>query len=269
MCRAWEARDILARNVTDWTAVLLAGSRPSGDPFTERMGVSHKALIEIAGEPMLLRPLRALLVTPEIRSILVLTQNPDDLAGHTMTDPRILLRASQGTIAATLADLLADPKTTYPILVTTADHALLDRSMIGEFIAESKGCDLAIGVVEKARLMSRFPYAKRTWLGFRGGSYSGANLFAFGSRKALAAIELWRSVEQDRKKGLAMLSVLGPALLLGAVLRLRTISQSANAIGRRLGLSICPVEMSNPIAAIDVDKVEDHAMVEAIIAGRA
>ena len=117
--------------------------------------------------------------------------------------------------------------------------------------------------------MVRFPYAKRTWIGFRGGSYSGANLFAFGSRKALAAIELWRAVEQDRKKGLAVLSVLGPMLLLGALLRIRTIDQSASAIARRLGITVRIAQMSNPIAAVDVDKIEDHAMVEAIIAGRA
>ena len=255
--------------MSGWTAVLLAGSRPSGDPLAERMGVTHKALIDVGREPMLLRPLGALMATPEIGQILVLTQNPDDLRHVVPNDPRVALRSSQGTIAQTMGDLIADPKTTYPILVTTADHALLDRSMIGEFIEEADGADLSIAVVEKARLMARFPYAKRTWIGFRGGSYSGANLFAFGSRKALAAIELWRAVEQDRKKGLAVLSVLGPMLLLGALLRIRTIDQSASAIARRLGITVRIAQMSNPIAAVDVDKIEDHAMVEAIIAGRA
>ena len=41
------------------------------------------------------------------------------------------------------------------------------------------------------------------------------------------------------------------------------------AIGRKLGIDIRIVEMSNPLAAIDVDKPADHMLVEDIIAGRA
>jgi hypothetical protein len=118
-------------------------------------------------------------------------------------------------------------------------------------------------------LLARFPQTRRTWLSFRGGSYSGANLFAFGSARVLPAIAQWRAVEQERKKGWRVLAAIGPALVLGAVLRLRTLDQSVDSVGRKLGLSIRAIEMSNPVAAIDVDKPEDHALVEAILAGRA
>ena len=37
-----------------YTALLLAGSRPGGDPFAERYGAEMKALIPIQGEPMVL-----------------------------------------------------------------------------------------------------------------------------------------------------------------------------------------------------------------------
>jgi hypothetical protein len=94
-------------------------------------------------------------------------------------------------------------------------------------------------------------------------------LFAFGSIKALAAIEQWRSVEQDRKKGWRVLGALGPVLLLGALLRLRTLDQSIAAVGRRLGLNARAVLLSKPLAAVDVDKPVDHAIVEAILAGKA
>jgi hypothetical protein len=94
-------------------------------------------------------------------------------------------------------------------------------------------------------------------------------LFAFGSRDAARAIAMWRSVEQDRKKGWRMIAALGPALLLGAVLRLRTLDQSLAGVGRRLGLSLVKVELANPLAAVDVDKPADHALVTAILEGRA
>ena len=43
------------------TAILLAGSRPGVDPLAERAGVAAKALVPIGGQPMIDRPLRALL----------------------------------------------------------------------------------------------------------------------------------------------------------------------------------------------------------------
>jgi hypothetical protein len=178
------------------------------------------------------------------------------------------VKESQGTIAETIENLILSHTTDFPMLVTTADHALLDPQMIAEFIAKAEGADVAVGVVERRSLLARLPQTKRTWLAFRGGAYSGANLFAFGSIKALAAIEQWRSVEQDRKKGWRVLGALGPALLLGAVLRLRTLDQSVAALGRRLGLTARAVVLSNPLAAVDVDKPVDHAIVEAILAGK-
>lgn len=252
-----------------WTAFLLAGSRPGGDPLARSMMIGHKSLIPVAGEPMVLRPLRALLASPEVGDIIVLTQDPGDLQPILPDDLRVRIRASRGTIAQTLAEQLAAHAAAFPVLVTTADHALLDPAMVAEFTARAEGADLAMAVVESRPLLARFPHTKRTWIGFRGGRYSGANLFAFGSPKVLPAISRWGAVEQDRKKGWRMLAALGPALLLGAVFKLRTIHDSAAAIGRKLGIDIRIVEMSNPLAAIDVDKPADHMLVEDIIAGRA
>lgn len=252
-----------------WTAVVLAGSRPGRDPFAEQFGTDLKALIPIAGAPMLQRPVRALLESEDIGRILVLGQSPERIGAVLPDDPRIEVMESKGTIAETIEELMLKDRSAFPMLVTTADHALLDPGMILEFVEKAKGADLAIGVVERQSLLSRLPQTKRTWLAFRGGAYSGANLFALGSIKALAAVEQWRSVEQDRKKGWRVLAALGPTLLLGAVLRLRTIDQSVASMGLRLGMSARAIVLSNPLAAVDVDKPVDHAIVEAVLAGRA
>ena len=93
-------------------------------------------------------------------------------------------------------------------------------------------------------------------------------MFALGSPKAARAVALWREVEQDRKKGWKLLVALGLPGLLGLA-RLRTLDQVLDATGQRLGLSIRAVELANPLAAVDVDKPADLALVEAIIGGRA
>ena len=251
-----------------WTAIVLAGSRPGTDPFAAAHGTDLKALIPVAGIPMVARPVQALLSAPDIGLVRVLTQQPNRIADVLPGDNRLTLEASGATIASTLDAILSDPATSFPLLVTTADHALLDPGMIADFCSKAEGADVAIGMVERQALMARLPETKRTWLAFRGGAYSGANLFAFGSSKAAKAVALWRSVEQDRKKGWRMIAALGPALLLGAVLRLRTLDQTLTSVGRRLGLSIRKVELSNPLAAVDVDKSADHELVTAIVEGR-
>jgi hypothetical protein len=140
--------------------------------------------------------------------------------------------------------------------------------MIDEFCAAAAGADIAVAVVEKQALEQRLPQTKRTWLRFRGGAYTGANLFALTTHKAAAAIELWRSVEQDRKKGWRIVSLLGPLVLVGTLLRLLSLEDVLGRLGGRIGLTVKPVVLSNPLAGVDVDKPEDHALVEAIVAGK-
>lgn len=252
-----------------WTALVLAGSRPGTDAFAATHGTDLKALIPVGGVPMVSRPVEALLQARGIDVVRVLAQQPERIAQVIPSDGRITVERSGATIAATLDSLLSDPKTQFPLLVTTADHALLDAAMIDDFCSKAEGADVAIGLVERRALMARLPQTRRTWLKFRGGAYSGANLFAFGSSRAAKAVALWRSVEQDRKKGWRMVAALGPTVLLGAALRLRTLDQTLASVGKKLGLSIHKIELDNPLAAVDVDKPADHALVTAILEGRA
>jgi GTP:adenosylcobinamide-phosphate guanylyltransferase len=251
------------------TAVVLAGSRPGGDPFAQSYGTDLKALIPVAGKPMVQRPVEALLASAGIDGIRVLAQQPERVADVLPKDDRVSAEQSGETIASTLEKLCVDPDVRWPILVTTADHALLTPEMIADLLAKAAGADIAIGVVGQEALMNRLPQTKRTWLKFRGGAYSGANLFLLGSPKIRSTLELWRSNEQNRKKAWRMLLTVGLFAGLGALLRLRTLQQTLDSVGRKLNLSIRAVELSDPLAAVDVDKPADHELVTAIIEGRA
>lgn len=252
-----------------YTAILLAGSRPGRDDFAAQFGTDMKALIAIRGEPMVRRPVRALLQSASIARVLVLSQAPDRLAAVISRNPRIEFRESRGTIAETMLALCDDPKTKWPLLVTTADHALLDPQTVDEFARGARGSDIAIGVVERANLMARLPHTERTWIRFRKSAYTGANLFALASPAVRPAIELWRSVEQDRKKAWRVMSLLGPVLLLCVALRLVSMNDVLSRLGGRLRLRIKGVTLSNPLAGVDVDKPADHDLADAILAGKA
>ena len=251
------------------TAVVLAGSRPGKDRFAESYGTELKALIPVVGEPMVRRPVEALLANDGVEEIRVLAQQPDRIREVLPSEPRISVEASGDTIAATLEKMCVDPNVRWPILVTTADHALLTPEMVADFLAKAQGADIAIGVVSREALMKRLPQTERTWLKFRGGAYSGANLFLLGGPKIRSTLELWRSNEQNRKKAWRMILTVGLFAGLGALLRLRTLQQTLDSVGRKLDLSIRAVELSDPLAAVDVDKPADHELITAILEGRA
>ncbi len=254
--------------MSGWTALVLAGSRPGADPFAAAHGTDLKALIPICGEPMVRRPVAALLASRWVGSVRVLAQQPERVAAAIPADERLSFERSGDTLAATVEGVCAAPDATWPLLVTTADHALLDDAMIDDFCRRAEPADIAIAVVERQALLAIMPAARRTWIPFRGGAYSGANLFFLRSPKAASAIELWRSVEQDRKKGWRLLWAMGPVLFLGAALRLLTLDQALRKIGGKLGLDLRAVVMTDPLAAVDVDKEDDRRLVESILAGR-
>ena len=218
---------------------------------------------------MVRRPVEALLNSDGIGPVRVLAQQPDRIAQALPNTDRVEVGTSGTTIASTLEALCLDPGNQWPVLVTTADHALLSPAIIADFLAKSEGVDVAIGLVSREALLRRLPQTKRTWLKFRGGAYSGANLFLLRGPQVRSAIELWRASEQNRKNAWRMMLTLGFSGFLGAVLRLRTLQQTLDAIGRKLGLTVRAVELSDPLAAVDVDKPEDHELVTAILEGRA
>lgn len=252
------------------TAILLAGARPVPDPLARAAGVPVKPLAPVAGEAMINRPARALLAHPAIGRLLVLTQTPDLYADHPDTawlgqEPRVRFVVSGQGIAASLLAFMDGEDASFPLLLTTADHVLLDGAMLDQFVAEAQGADVAVAMVERATLLARYPQSRRTWLKFRDGWWSGANIFWFGSDRARSAIALWREVEQDRKKGWKILSVFGPFALLGALLRISTLRGGIARIGRRMGLTARLVAMRQPEACIDADKPADVTLIEAIL----
>lgn len=249
-------------------AIVMAGSRPGPDPLLTGSGVSTKALLPIAGQAMLVHVVRALRASPLVGPITILAQNSAELAaepGLAGVSGLHFADSGQG-ISSSLAAAL--PPGDDPVLVTTADNVLLTPSMIAEFLRGAEDSDVAVAMVEKAILFGRYPESKRTWLKFRGGWWSGANMFRLRGRRVLPLLDFWGRIERDRKKGLKIIAAFGPALLLAVVLRLITIHQGVARAGLRFGLKAKVVPMSEGEACIDADKPADIVLIEKIMARR-
>ncbi|WP_017665676.1 NTP transferase domain-containing protein [Porphyrobacter sp. AAP82] len=253
-----------------WTALVLAGQRPGIDPMAAHFGAEMKALVPVAGELMLNRVLEALLDAPGIARIVVLAQNTLQLRAHrdlawAVEEPRIAFRVSGPTISGSVRGALEDPAIGLPLLVTTADNVMLTPATIAEFVAGAGAGDVSVAFVERSNLERAVGPNRRTWLAFKGGAFTGANLFALTGPGAVNALKFWEKVEADRKSVLRLAAHFGPVLMARLLLRQMTLRDALAAAGARLGASAVPVILSDGRMGVDVDKPEDHALAERLL----
>ena len=235
--------------------------------------IAYKALIPIAGQTMLERVAHALLASPHIGRIVVMAQAPEALKaglGKDMAENATIrfVKSSDG-IASSIHRIAGTDIAPWPVLATTADNALLTPEILDYFFLHHAGQDVAVGVVERRTMLAAYPEARRTWLKFRGGAYSGANLFALHNAAAGPALALWSTVEKDRKKGWKIFARFGPWLLLRALSRTIRFEDAMARAGARLSLTAAPLVLPFAEAAIDVDKPADLELVTSILERRA
>jgi hypothetical protein len=156
-----------------------------------------------------------------------------------------------------------------PLLVTTADHALLQTGWLEEFLAACPvGADVAAAMARRERVEAAVPDTRRTWLRFADGEFSGCNLFLLARPAAAGVVELWRELERHRKKPLRMMWRLGWRFALRYRLgRLSRAGAAARLGALAGGARLAIVELSDGRSAIDVDKPEDLVLVRRLAAG--
>ena len=250
-----------------WTCIVLAGQRPGPDMLSQHFGLERKALVPVCDAPMISHVVRTLHLSPHIGKIVILSQDVDHLRPAVDAGGGAILVESQNSISLSIKAQAETLGFSSPLLVTTADHPLLTVEMIHEFVRNAGG-DLAVAMVERQTMLKQFPNAQRTWLRFSDGAWSGANLFALMTQKSSLALDLWADAEQDRKKAWRLFLHFGLLLAIRALTRTIGLHQAMEKAGKRLGLDARLVPMSDPVAAIDVDKRSDHVLAEKILAER-
>jgi len=260
-----------------FTALVLAGSRPGKpDRLAEACGVAHKCLIPAGGIPMLVRVVSALTASPDVGRIFLSLEDVDVPGTLSALQPdlesgRLMALPSDATPSLSVLRFLDSDPTSLPLLITTADHPLLSPGIVGRFCdaARAGGADVAGALTPASVLLASYPEAQRTFIRFRDGRYSGANLFAVLTPEGRRAVEFWRKVEQERKRPWRLVGAFGfwpLALYLCGRLSLDDAMERASAVMGARGVA---VRLPIPEAAIDVDKLADLELVEAILARRA
>lgn len=243
-------------------ALVLAGSRGGADPLADHAGVSDKALIRLKGETMLARVVGALRAAG-IERIGVAANSP-------------AVRAEAERLGAVPVDAAAGPSLSTlqgfralgaPLLVTTADHALLRPAWIGDMLADAPAdADVAAMLARRDVIARDAPPTRRTYLRFADGEWSGCNLFLLRSPAAEAAIRLWMTVERDRKRPWRIVRRLGAGTLLRYAVGRLTLAEALARLGRVAGVRAAAVPARHGLAAVDVDTPEDLRLVTDLLA---
>jgi len=238
-------------------ALILAGSRGGADPVAAYGGASHKALLRLGGRTLLDRVAGALRGAG-IGAITVCADHADVLSEADRLGMAALPPAAgpSASVAAALSAVGA------PLLVTTADHALLQPEWVAQFLNDAPSdADVAVLLARRPLVEAAAPDTRRTWLRFRDGDWSGCNLFLLLTPAAAGAIDLWQEVERDRKRPWRIVRRLGPAMLIRYLTGRLTLADALAALGRRAGVRAAAVSSAFGLAAVDVDKPADLDLV--------
>lgn len=255
-----------------FVAVVLAADRTTSDPITQHTGASCKAIAPVCGVPMILRVLDALEASNQVQSIIICGPQESALSECSELQQRIeagrvtwLPSLDSPSRSAMKGFEQIDDNT--PILLTTADHALLTPAIVQHFLRESLAAesDATVGLVKYEDIIATFPDAKRTITKLRDGGFCGCNLFTF-NRQGRNLVSLWRQAEDMRKRPWRLIAqILGPWTVLNYLLGLLTLEQALHAISIKTGIRAQAVMLPYPQAGIDVDKIEDLRLAESVL----
>lgn len=252
-----------------FNAIVLAGDRRADDPLLRDSGVHCKAMLEIDGEPMVLRVLRALahsrqinrrfLSGPERQCV-----DSNSTLGHLLETGEVQWIAPEASPSTSAYRAMRAVESTQPILITTADHPLLTPEIVDRFCAESgaRNVDVTVGMCRYDIIKAGFPDIKKTILKFSDGDYCGCNLFAFMSPDSRRLADAWRRVESQRKNPLRLIRLLGWVSVLQYLFGALSLKTALARLSKRLKLRIGVVELPFAEAAVDVDSMADRLIVQ-------
>jgi len=251
------------------TAIVLAGDRTKSDSLASHSAAGSKAMIDLDGTPMVRRVLNSLRAARVIGRIRLAGPEKDAVAtdaqlqrwidgGEVHWSPP---ESSPSTSAYRAMQNLAPDEA---VLLTTADHPLLTPEIVDAFGRQSLAddVDVAVGMAPYALVAEAYPGIRKTVLRFSDGDFCGCNLFAFITPEGRRAARFWRRIEQERKKPLVVIGLLGWMAVIRYRLGLLSLEEALAKLSKRLGLRIRAVILPYANAAIDVDSIADLMLVK-------
>lgn len=257
------------------SALVLAGRRDGvTDPLALEAGVSHKCLVPVAGQPMLVHVIEMLAASSRIGQIRVAIEGAEvldalpQLRGLLRTGRLVVIAARPNLVDSVLA---AADGAAFPLLITTADNVLLTPDAVAEMLdgCAGQGADAAVAFTRRASVLAAHAEGQRKFYRFADDSYSNCNSYWLKDRAALAAAESFRSGGQFVKHPLRIVGAFGLLNLIRFRFGIGTLADTFTRFSRRFGMTIAPVILSDGAVAIDVDNSRTRGVAAALLDQRA
>jgi GTP:adenosylcobinamide-phosphate guanylyltransferase len=253
----------------------MAADRNPDDPVMQAAGVACKALAPVGGTPMGLRVLNALEESLEVGPRLLvgppapLLEQAEALKSGVDAGDYDWIASRESPSASAAAAMEQIPES-QPVLLTTADHALLSSRVIDHFCRQARTTDfdLAVALAPHDLVKKAYPDVKRTRLRFGDRDYCSCNLFAFMTPHSRAITGVWHKVESQRKQPWRVIGILGWWPVFKYLLGRLSLQEALTRISARLGIKIGAVILPYPEAAVDVDDEHDWHLVQQILADK-
>lgn len=258
-----------------YTALVLAASRGHQDPLAQAGGVSHKAFIDIAGQPMLRRVVQAVLESGRVENIIVsieteATDEAKAVLAPLKADDRIRYTPSRDSIGTSVAAVTEQWPDALPLIITTADNALHTGEMVKYFCdaLDHVREDAALGLTDARHVLAKYPEGNRAFHRFRDGQFSSCNIYALLTPAAMEAPRIFNSGGQFGKKPKRLIGAFGLVAFLVYKSRLTALNTFLGFLSRAIGVKTAPVLMPFAEGPIDVDRMQDWELANRIVRAR-
>jgi GTP:adenosylcobinamide-phosphate guanylyltransferase len=239
-------------------AIVIAGGipRPEDPLYTYSHGDS-KALIDVAGKPMVQWVLDALGNAKKVDNVIIIGLSPK--SGVTCTKP-IYYVSNQGRMLANIVagvdKALELNKRNKYVLVVSSDIPTLKSEMVDWLVdtcMETKD-DLYYGVCPKDVMEARFPGSKRTYTHLKDMDVCGADINLTHVRMATEHLDMWESLIGSRKSPLKQASIIGFGTLFALFIRRLTLEDAVKRVCDRIGIKGRAIIWPYAEPCMDIDK---------------
>lgn len=248
-------------------AIVTAGGIPvPGDPLYEFTQGSEKALLPIAGKPMIQWVLDAVCLSENVERVIVIGLN--DEAGISCSK-LVAFLPSHGEMldnlrAGTKKLLEFNPRVNH-VMAVSSDIPAITAPMV-DWVAQAvkeTDHDVYYNVVSREAMEARFPTSKRSYLKLKDMEVCGGDLNAFRAQSVFNNLEIWDRIIASRKNVLKQASLIGYDTLILVMLHALTLDKAAKLASKRLGLRGRAIHCPYAEIAMDVDKPHQLEIMQA------
>ena len=254
-------------------AIVTAGGIPTPEEalYTYTQGAS-KAMLDIAGKPMIQWVLDALSDAQKVERIVIIGLEAD--SGLSCAKPLSFMPNQGGMLENLLAGinklLEINPAASHA-LVVSSDIPAITAEMVDWEIenALQTDHDIYYHVIPRQVMEARYPGSNRTFTHLKDMDVCGGDMNVVRTRVASAQRDTWDKLIASRKNPLKQAGVIGYDTLLLFLLGAATLEDAVKRVCKRLNINGRAVVCPYAEVGMDVDKPHQLEMMRADLAKRA